>query len=802
LFFKTFLQDARFAIRVLRRTPVFGITAVLTLGIGLGLNTMLFTLFNAYVLRTAAVENPYSLYQLEYATKTGSRITNFSWAQYQAIRSGSPAFSDVSASRQFYARFGDRNVDGLLISGNYFTMLGVKMALGRFILPEDTSAVVVLGNQMWKSDFASDPGILGRKILINGHSFEVIGVCAQGFSGLGLTSVTPDSFYFPVAMAKQLLAGADPSFAIVGRVAGGFSVDAARAALTVAVRRATEELPETDRAAEAVLTSKATLLPLEPKVLAVFSPLIVAFLLVLIICCANVANMMLARAIARQKEIGVRLALGASRGRLIRQLLSEGLLVAALSAGAAFAIALFATIGSQRLLVSTLPRTYASLLSLIPLKLDGNVLIFLVLAAGSATILSGLAPALQATRVSLTDAMRGEFSTKFRTSRLRYALVVSQITVCLLLLVVTCVLMRSSSSLQNTNVGYDTRGIVYPIFFNRAQASPNLQLTQYLAAQPWVDSMAVAVRPPLGGSVRTISITLPGKNQTEAAGFNLVSAEYFGLLGIPILRGRNFGKPETDSEAPVAIVSEATARHLWPNQDALGQTMDIGKLKRGAGMDQPDIGRAVVIGIAKDVVSGLVFEGPEPTMIYFPTSLTAKRSPMLMIRARLDSVTARNSLEAVLKAAMSDRPAVAVSMEDGFALQAYPFLAASWIGFVLGLIALALTVSGMYGVMSYLVSQRTKEIGIRMALGASPGNVVGLILRQSAWLTGLGIAIGLVLSLGLVRMLTHVFYMIRTFDALAYVAGVGVVAIAAAASAFIPSRRASRIDPVETLRAE
>jgi predicted lysophospholipase L1 biosynthesis ABC-type transport system permease subunit len=219
-------------------------------------------------------------------------------------------------------------------------------------------------------------------------------------------------------------------------------------------------------------------------------------------------------------------------------------------------------------------------------------------------------------------------------------------------------------------------------------------------------------------------------------------------------------------------------------------------------MDQPTIGVAMVIGIAKDAVSGLVFDGPEPTMIYFPTSINATRSPMLIVRAKLDSLAARTALEAALKASLPDRPAVAVSMEDGLALQAYPFRAASWIGFVLGSIALALTIAGMYGVMSYLVSQRTKEIGIRMALGASPGNIVGLILRQSALLAVCGIGAGLLLSLTLGQLLTHVFYMIHRFDGVAYSAGIAAVGIAALASALVPSTRASRIDPVETLRSE
>jgi predicted permease len=482
-------------------------------------------------------------------------------------------------------------------------------------------------------------------------------------------------------------------------------------------------------------------------------------------------------------------------------LLSEGALLAILSAAVALAVASVALGASQRLLFSTLPATYASLVALVPLTLDWNVFAFVVLAAGLTTILSGLAPALQATRISLTDAMRGEFSPKLRPSRLRYALVVSQITVCLLLLVVTGVLMRSSSSVAMTDVGYETRGIIYPVYGSGGPDLPTPRLLQYLSTQSWVESTAATMRQPLGGP-RIISISLPGQNQAERARFNMVSAGYFGLLGIPILRGRNFSQSEMDSEASVMIVSQATTRHLWPGQDALGQTLEVGKLMPGEGTTAPNGGPAVVVGIAKDVVSGAIWDGLDPTMIYFPASPTSKRAPGLLIRTRLPSAQARNEVEAALKKAIPERASVALSIDDGFAMQVYPFRAASLIGFVLGSIALLLTISGMYGVMSYLVSQRTKEIGVRMALGASPGNVVGLILTHSGKLAVLGIGLGAALSLVLCRVIGHFLYMIRVFDAAPYLVGVVVVAVASAVAAFIPSLRASRIDPVETLRAE
>ena len=610
----TLLQDLRFAIRLLRRIPGFVLTVVITLGIGLGLNTALFTLFNAYLLRPIAVRDPYSLYQLSATTKglrNGRNVQrwDYTWDQYQAIRR-MPVFSEGLATRDLYARVAERNVEGALVSGNYFAMLGSRIALGRAILPDDAAApgsapVVVLSDQLWKSAFAGDPAILGRKIVINAQPFEVIGVCGPDFNGMG---ESPEDYFVPASMIKALVPGAE-TFNIVGRIAPAMSLGAARAGLTLAVQHMTENLSEDDRAVEALLTSRATQLPMNPRLLAVFSPLIVAFVLVLVICCANAANMMLARAIVRQREIGVRLAIGASRARLIRQLLSEGLLLAALAGATAYAIAFFTIHGAQRLLISTLPSTFGSLVQLAPLTLDANVTLFLLLAAAVATIGSGLAPALLATRLSLTGALRGEFSAALRRQRLRHALVMCQITVCLLLLVVTGQLVRSSSGYQHTETGLDVRGVVGPVFFDKTPANFNARLFQFLSTQTWVESTAVCTRVPMSGTLRRVSITIPGNRRTEQAGFNFVSAGYFPLLRIPILLGRNFETAEMESEGSVAIISQKTAQRYWPGQDAIGRTIEIGSVARGGASEQFNIGQVTVVGVASDVVTGLLMDG-------------------------------------------------------------------------------------------------------------------------------------------------------------------------------------------------
>jgi hypothetical protein len=343
---------------------------------------------------------------------------------------------------------------------------------------------------------------------------------------------------------------------------------------------------------------------------------------------------------------------------------------------------------------------------------------------------------------------------------------------------------------------------VSPIFFGEMPANINARLFRHLSTQTWVESTAVCLRAPLSGGARRVSITIPEKRLTEQAGFNFVSAGYFPLLRIPILRGRNFATAEMESEAPVAIISQKTAQRYWPGQDAIGRTIEIGRESRAGSSEQLNIGRVTVVGIANDVVSAMLMDGFDPAMIYLPTSPSGKRTALPLIRARTDSAAARNRLDEALRAVQPDRAAVVISSEDGFAIQVYPFLAAAWIGTMLGAIALALSISGMYGVMSYLVTQRSREIGVRMALGASPGRVVKMILRQSGRISALGIVLGLVLSVVSARLLTHIFFMIKMTDVLGWVGAIAIVSTAALISAFIPARHASRLDPAETLRAE
>ena len=588
------LRDLHYALRTLRNAPAFAVTVILTLGVGLGLNTTLFTLFNTYILRPFAISDPYSLYSVRWSTPRSTRGLA-TWEQYLELKANKAVFTDAVACIPLLARFESRNLVGMAVSGNYFRALGVAPQAGRPILDDDnatpgTGAVTVLSYQLWKAQFNQDAGVIGRTVRISGKPFEVIGIAPERFTGI---AEFPVDFYVPLTVQSAVVAGPDifspekpPGVLLIGILRHDVTVLQAEAALTNWIRHATESLPQNERAIRATLTSRATPVSLDPEILSVFIPLLVVFGLVLLICCANVSNMMLARGLARQREIGVRLALGAARSRLIRQLLSENFLLALLAGAVGFAISLLTIRGAQRLMVSTIPPSL-NLIQMPPLDPDYRMFFFVLSAAALTTIACGLAPALQATRTSLIEALRGEFGTRISASRLRSLLVVSQISVCLILLVLTGILLRSSGSYQHMDPGYNPHGITYPLFIGRSGNVPGGKLAQELLTAQWIDSLAAAARAPLRSSVPA-SITPAESTQALRVLYNIVSPEYFTILQIPILRGRNFVKAEADSEGPVAIISQATAQKLWPNQDAPWQvhrhrSQDVPRQRRATG---------------------------------------------------------------------------------------------------------------------------------------------------------------------------------------------------------------------------
>ena len=544
--------------------------------------------------------------------------------------------------------------------------------------------------------------------------------------------------------------------------------------------------------------SLASALPLDsPETVAMFGTVMIAFALILLIACANIANVMLARGIARQREIGVRLALGAERGRLIRQLLTESVLLALPSALLGFVISRWTVDAGVHAMFASVPGSFSPYLRVIPLVPDARVFGFILLIAVAAALLFGLIPALQATRPSIVQASRGDFDTSLHAGRLRGGLLVAQITVCAVLLISTGVLLRGAQAARRSEIGITPDSVVHILLDERTRDAAMAKLVTH----PLVRELAGTWSSPLDGSFQTLAIRADGSTYSEQAAYNFVSDRYFAILGIGIERGRAFTESESRVGEQVAVVSRAFAHRVWPGRDPVGRLVRIvSDVPTGGDLDRVRISR--VIGVASNAVSGWIGTGVERPVIYYPKPLGA---PGMRILARVtgNEEQARMRLDKDVQVALASAPIDEIhTLNDFLATQIYPFKAFSWVSSALGGIALLLTVTGIYGVLSYLVTQRTKEIGIRMALGASIQTVVRMVVRQSFVFAIAGITIGAALALGASRLFQTVLVVVDTFDVMGYVGGAAVVLVAALVATYAPARRAARVNPLKALRAE
>ena len=687
------------------------------------------------------------------------------------------------------------------MTGNYFHMLGVNAALGRTLGPEDSvvpgrEPVVVLSYAAWQNKFGGDSDIVGKTIMVRATSLEVIGVTTQGFGGLG---ETPGEYWVPLTLSRQLEPGPDlfgpeqpERLNIVGRLRHGVSSTQAHTALAGWSKQMTADRPDSERAVGVTLESQATAVPFSAELLAAFSPIVAAFALVLLTACANVANMLLARALARRREIGVRLALGAARHRIVGQLLTEGFLLAIAAGVAGFAISQWTIQLAVAVMFDTLPADMAARVTIVPLLPDTRVFAFTLIAALVSAVVFGLAPAIQATRADLLLATQGEFTTDIRPMRLRNALVVAQITISVMLLICSGVLLRGAAAMGRSDVGFKTEGVVVV----GVEAKDRRNAFEGMAAEPAVDAIAAAGSTPLNGLLPVVSMSLQATEKVLRASYNHVSPEYFAVLDIPIVKGRNFTPEEARARDPVAIISDATARRLLPDRDVVGQEIRIyGDARSNWGEQMPSVLTVRVIGVARDIVSCCLLYGKDAALIYFPvTAVEAKGS--LLLRVRGDAAAASHSLDRNLARLVPGSVEELHPLSDGLALSTYPFRAASWISASLGALALLLAVSGIHGVLSYLITQRSKELAIRVALGGTTRAVAGLVLKQSMRLVTIGIGVGAALALGLSGFLAAQLVHVNAFDVVAYSGGMTLVSVAALAATYFPARRAARIDPM------
>ena len=843
-------QDLRYGVRMLLKAPNVTLIAVFTLALGIGVNTALFTVFDAFVLKPLPLKDPGSIVYINGYNRDAQRNRLFSYPDYLDYRDGATSFVGLIAMNKFAAPFGDQAAGaddaavlpgnfgfGRLVSENYFAVLGAEMALGRGFTPAEnqtpnTHPVLVLSHICWERRFNSDPNIVGKTVRVAGLPFTIIGVTAQGFIGL-----EPDSpqFWVPLMMRDQVVGNwlykrwlterkAD-SFVLAGRLKPGVSPEQAQAEVNMIAQQLASDHPDPQRKVSVRVDPGATFLQLDDKMKLLIAPALTAVGLILLIACINVTNMLLARAAGRQREIAVRLALGASRWRVMRQLLTESVLLSALGGALGFLLATWTIRALYPLVLAQLPVPQALLEQFaLDLRPDYRVFGAALLVSFIAGITAGLAPALQASRPNLSGALKDEGSTfgaYLSQSRLRNALVVTQVAVCLTLLIAAGLLTRNLQKAQTIETGLVTKNVftLDTSALGTQQGSERVaefcrQLATRLRALPGVKSVSQAHWLPLSRPTRATPITLAGQTQPVGrplqAGFNFVSTDYFQTLGIRITRGRNFTAQEAQANAQVVVISESTARRFWPNEDAIGKHLGIGVAAQqdessnaSSGDSTPNFPQYEVIGITNDTRQGLLWQRDD-TFLYVPLrteQATGANSAQYLI------VSTDGDARAVMAAARNEATALDQKllviphlMDDWLALQRSPLKAIAVLAGVLGLLALLLASIGLYGVMSFVVSQRTREIGIRLALGAQGRDVIRLFLRQGSKLIAIGVAVGLAGGAAISGLLAGVLVDISRFDPLAFCVVAAFLTAVALSACYAPARRATKVDPISALR--
>jgi putative ABC transport system permease protein len=829
-------QDIRFGARMLAKNSGFTVVAVLTLALGIGANSAIFSLLNQILLRRLPVKNPGELVVLQapgpkagHVWDDGDDSESFSYPVYKGLRDNS-VFSGMLARFSISASIASRGEtergSGEIVSGNYFEVLGVQPALGRLFNPEDDRApgaepFVVLSHAYWMRRFGGDWGVLHQPLLVNNTELTIVGVAQPGFTGIQVGQAA--DVFVPLVMKAQMLPDSNPLeewndyyLAVLARRKPGVSLQQAEAGINAAYRPLLEEqLPKingwNEPKRQLFLKSKVVVAPgargrtpLQRDSGGALMSLFVMVALVLLIACTNVANLLLARGAARQRELAIRAALGASRSRMIRQLLAESFLCAV--GGGALGLLLASW------LMNVLTAAVAANLQIkgLTATLDAGVMAF---AAGAVFVsggLFGLIPAWRVTRSAVSQTLKDQGSTTSATVshvRMRKMLVAGQVAFTMLLLAGAFLFARTLWNLRNENLGLGTGNVITFSIAPHLNGYDTLrsialidQLLSRLAGVPGVREVGTSEIATLTGSDSGGNITVEGGKESpddeDHVEFDAVSPGYFSTLGISLRAGRDFRESDSATSSKVAVVSESVVKRFFPGRDPLGTHLAFG----GGSSVKPDI---EIVGVVRDAKQMHVRAARAP-YVYIPYAQRKKISGMTFYaRTRQDPLLVASELRGEVRQLDANLPVYDLKTfahvvdEDLFSERMVAGLSASF-----GVLAALLAALGIYGVLAYIVVQRTREIGIRMALGAEIGQVRSLILREVGSMVLAGVGVGLPVAYGMARLSESMLFGVHASDPSVYALGLGLIALVALAACYIPARRATRVDPLVALRYE
>jgi predicted permease len=813
------LMDLRYALRRLGGTPGFTLVAILSLALGIGANTAMFSVVNTVLLKEQPFADRDRLVEVYTSEADGFAHSTSSVPDYLNLREEVDAFDAVVATRTFLARYdrGERPelAFGELVSWDYFQELGIPMTLGRSFRPDEDATpgvgqVAILGYKTWVNDFGSDPGVVGGTVTLNGYPFTVIGVAGEAFNGT--IPVLSTGFFAPLTMTNELMGGlgtnqydrrGSRSLFVKARLSEGVTVEQANQALAAFSRGLEERWPETNelRYMSALPVSEVSLHPFVDRILVpVAGLLLVVVGIVLLIACANLASFLLARAEDRQKEIALRLALGSGRGRLVRQLLVETVLLASLGGVAGLLLARW----TLDLLLSFQPPLPVPVSFVV--ELDGSVLAFTAAVSIVAGVLFGLAPALQATRPDLAPTLKDAGRRPGRAGRysLRNSLVVTQVAFSFLLLIGAGLFIRSLQKAQAIDPGFDTSpaAMVWPLPELAGYESSEEVVAYFrtvrdrLLADPQIDAVAMASRLPLGSEIQTNGYEIPGNpSDTPDGDWDLddttVMPGYFETMGVEILQGRSFRDEDLDGER-VVVVSQAFVDRFYRGEDVLGRTISY------PGSSDP----FRIVGVARDTKVRSLGEAPRPFIYHTPWPGFIP-GMQVVVRGSLPGAGLLALTRGIMDEVDPDMVMFsAKTMNEHLALMLFPPRMAAFFLGVFGGLALLLSGIGIYGVVSHAVARRTHEMGIRLSLGATARDVVVMSVGGGMRLVAVGAVIGVVLAGTVTWLISGYLYGISSTDVVTFLAIPVLLTGVALVAAFVPARRASRVDPVRALRSD